>query len=183
MELWNKAHLSLKGRILVAKTLLLSLVWYRSAICMPSTKQIQTLNWLINNFLWENKSYHLVALDELQKPKLLGGLDAPNTKARLETQAIKLFYKISSSQSPIWASLLHEEIVTEGKERNCNLLDLKRLPKSISPSLRSWIPSWQKAITLFPNASYNSKEIYKISSQRFEQIQMGRKPNLLGKME
>ena len=56
---WLRAGLSLRGRVVISKMMLLSLVWYQSCICDFQPQEIRTLQREIRSFIWEGRGKSL----------------------------------------------------------------------------------------------------------------------------
>ena len=71
--------LSLRGRVLIAKSLLLSLVWYQATVAPPPPKYQKQLQRIIADFIWEKRKIHPKAL-LASLPTNLGGINFPEVE-------------------------------------------------------------------------------------------------------
>jgi exonuclease III len=74
-NLWNKHHLSLKGKVLIWNSLIHSLFIHSSLVVQPHPLIFNDLNNILKNFLWHQKSFHALSLDKLSLPLSVGGLN------------------------------------------------------------------------------------------------------------
>ena len=72
---WKPYHLSLRGRITIAKTKLVSQITYISTVLNPSTTIIAELQSLINNFVMgiESNNKHWISKDIIYTHTSKGG--------------------------------------------------------------------------------------------------------------
>ena len=55
---WNKEKLSLAGRVVVANSVLLSLIWYIASTWLFSRSVMLKVQRLVRNFIWGNDTSH-----------------------------------------------------------------------------------------------------------------------------
>lgn len=79
LQRWMNLPISIAGRISVIKMSILPKVNYLFSMTpvQPTYSWLKSLDSTINKFYWKNKPPH-IKLKTLQKPKALGGLNAPN---------------------------------------------------------------------------------------------------------
>ena len=135
-------NLSLQGKILVAKTLLISKIWYLSYLLPPSRKQLGEINKLITNWI-KNKSRMLPQPSTFQRSYEQGGLAAPILRDLLDARLISVFIKLFSSES-FWANterdIIHQKLHDRGITSISN--SLSRQPCKN----RGWPDRWKPYI-------------------------------------
>ena len=109
LKQWSNINLSVRGRILIAKTVILPVIQFQCKFHTIPTKietQFQRLIW---NFIKRNDS-RLVSLETAQLPHILGGLDAPNIKALYHSTRLRWFKELfSPTNNAEWKVMaLHE---------------------------------------------------------------------------
>ena len=74
---WEYKCLTLAGRIVLTRVVLLQLAVYWAHIYFLPASTIQKMNRITSNFIWGNKAakgkYHLTSLEQISKPKSSGG--------------------------------------------------------------------------------------------------------------
>ena len=92
LEMWYHRQFTLMGKVLIVNTLCESLFVYRLSVTTDvSSKLIKTVESMVGNFLWGNKSAK-IAKDTLQKDKMNGGLrlfDLRSKQAALKINWVK----------------------------------------------------------------------------------------------
>ena len=102
IHLWSSAKLNIMERITVAKTFLLSKLWFLANVYYFDDNDIKKINKKIYSFIW-NSSIELVKRDTLILPFDKGGLAMFNLKARLETTLFQQFlYLTRNYQRPFF---------------------------------------------------------------------------------
>ena len=93
---FSARNLSFKGKILIAKSLLVSKIWYTAYLLPPSRKQLNTINTLISN--WTKNNSHLLPRYSIFQLNLEhGGLSAPILRDILDTRLTSIWLKLLSS--------------------------------------------------------------------------------------
>ena len=85
----SSRHLSLKGRILVSKTLILSKIWYYASIFPPPSHYITALQRSINNYIWSSSKVH-PRFEFATLPLHKGGLNFPDIQKECQIRHAKL---------------------------------------------------------------------------------------------
>ena len=75
-NLLSSRNLSLKGKVLISKSLLLSKLWYYAPICPPPPNFIKSIQKIINNFIWGTSHIH----PSFSTSSLMVALALPNFK-------------------------------------------------------------------------------------------------------
>src|SRR6185369_12187989 len=81
-------NLTLKGRILVLKTHVLSLFWYHASVSPPPTSTISQLQSLVSQFVWKGRHYHPKA-DIASLMVVDGSINLPIIKVEMEIRLAK----------------------------------------------------------------------------------------------
>ncbi len=101
--------LSLAGRILVAKQVLLASLWYLAACWNPNPRMCCQVRGLIRNFIWGVKDAPTCAKvkwDTLALPIALGGLGVTDPKSRSEALLTKLLVRGLAPDGEPWKELV-----------------------------------------------------------------------------
>ena len=75
-DLWLQRDLTVKGRVVIAKTLGLSKFWHIAKIFIPPNSIVSKIKKILVNFVWHEKA-HLVNYEVCLLPFKHGGLDLP----------------------------------------------------------------------------------------------------------
>jgi ribonuclease HI len=161
MELWQRMHLSFKGKELVLKALIQSKAVFLATVNgMPKDiEEIMQKN--MKDFLWEGKERGLVRWQIAITDKKEGGLGMPDLRSRLEAIEIMHLKKYLASKElrPKWAWVVDE------------ILFQNTTPKPMidDESKISWIlQTWHESM---------GKES-RISKRNREMLRIGRKYNI-----
>jgi len=91
-------NLSFKGKILIAKSLILSKIWYSAYLLPPNRKQVADINRITS--LWvKGTSLILPRYSTFQQSIELAGLQAPVIKDILDARLISVWIKLLTSDS------------------------------------------------------------------------------------
>ena len=93
----HSRSLSLWGKVLIAKSLVLSKIWYHSVVAPPSPSHITQVNGLLWKLIWNNRQTHPASTTTSSLPLDNGGISFPDLKLEINIRTIKL---ISSAFSP-----------------------------------------------------------------------------------
>jgi len=103
----SSRSLSLKGRVLISKTLLLSKIWYYATLCPPPSNIITSLQSIINTFIWNNSKTH-PRFEIASLPVSQGGISIPDIKLELRIRHAKLISKTFDTLPPFWCKVLNQ---------------------------------------------------------------------------
>jgi len=92
--------LSLRGRILVAKSLVLSKIWYHVVVAPPSPTYVQQLNVLLRKLIWHSRNIHPASLTTSSLSLDEGGISYPDIQTEINIRTIKLTSVAFSPTSP-----------------------------------------------------------------------------------
>ena len=148
---WTTAPITLRGRVLLAKALMYSLLWYRTCVLdMPPCIK-KTVDKAIWNFIWSNK-IHRVRKADMVRSLQDGGWQALDLDSFLDTQRAKWLLKMHRSSGLVqhpWTSIIQDELQWLSSQTGISILDpsLKRCPCTL-PTVKAWIPIWRRLIRL-----------------------------------
>jgi exonuclease III len=138
-------NLSFKGKILIAKSLILSRIWYSAYLQPPSRKQAAEINRVIS-FWIKGTSRMLPRYSTFQQPLEQAGLQAPIIKDMLDARMISVWIKLLTSNS-FWAKYEREKIslllrtkrnISPTQALNANNIRTKAWPTEWKPFLVAW---------------------------------------------
>jgi hypothetical protein len=93
---WSRFHLTLPGRIAIAKSMILSQVTFHGTILEPTTVQLRVMNEIIEGFVTHNL---VISKDRIYVPVNKGGLGLINLESFLAAQKCswirRCFFKIN----------------------------------------------------------------------------------------
>ena len=97
----SERKLTLRGRVLILKTHILSLFWYHTTISLPPQSIITQLQTLINQFVWKGRKYHPRA--ELSSLRINnGGINLPIVKVEIEIRLAKTLSQAYATHTFFW---------------------------------------------------------------------------------
>lgn len=147
IQVWKCRDLTLKGKVLIIKTMLLSQIGFIAETkIMPKyiAKTIETLLW---NFLWNDKQ-PLVNRNTMYLNTESGGINMINMKHFIESKQIKFIYKIISSEYANWNIIGKNWLKRLDRQYNIELflckcsnikgLDLSSIPQFYRDCVTSW---------------------------------------------
>ena len=146
--MWKSRDLTLTGKVLVIKTLLLSQIGFlteSSIIPEKFFKEIDTLLW---SFLWNSKQ-PLVSRNTMYLDKEMGGVNMPNLRNILLSKQIKIVYNILESNYAHW-NMIGKNWLQKFDEQyndrfflckcsNIKGLDISDLPGFYQGAINSWV--------------------------------------------
>ena len=137
-------NLSIKGRVLVSKSLILSKIWYYSIIIPPNYKTKKNITSIINKFI--RNSPLLPSYQKLCAPLSMGGVAAPDWNISLTALLSKQFINLLTSKA-FWAGNARKMLEYKTKLQPNKKIDLYQALNNINEVYgwpRKWIP-WIKA--------------------------------------
>jgi ribonuclease HI/exonuclease III len=155
MELWQRMHLSFKGKELVLKALIQSKAVFLATVNgMPKDIE-ETMQKNMKDFLWEGKERGLVRWEIAITDKKKGGLGMPDLKSRLEAIEVMHLKKYLAPKElrPKWAWIVDE------------ILFQNTTPKPIidNESKKSWIlQTWHESMSKESRISHRNREMLRI---------------------
>ena len=111
----SSRNLSLKGRVLIIKSLVLSKIWYYATICPPPPNITNSLQSTINNFIWNNSKIH-PRFEIATLPVKQGGISLPNIKLELRIRHAKLITRVFDNNPPYWIETLNQFTISHFKQ-------------------------------------------------------------------
>ncbi|CAG8539044.1 1372_t:CDS:2 [Ambispora leptoticha] len=142
-ESMKQRGLSFKGKILIAKSLLLSRVWFASYILPPNRKQLNKINEIMISWI-KNKSKLLPRYGIYQQTLENNGLNAPVLPDMLDARLIIIWVKLWSSRN-FWAINERAKIEAALLERR-----KKKVQEALSIRpirLKGWPCEWKPYLT------------------------------------
>lgn len=148
---WSQRNLTIKGRITIAKSLILSQIVYIASSCPIESSDLTTIQSHIMRFLWRGRPPK-VAKNVMWQDIRKGGLNAPCVEAMVKALGVAWVRRMYMTPDSTWRRLIQARI------GEFDLDDLLRMRKS-QFVLKQWkIPRFYKiAITDFQNI--NEQEI------------------------
>ena len=138
---WFHSNLSLKGRVIVVKQLLLPKITYFAFIYPPSAANISEINKIIEDFLWDHKNPKIPTCI-LELPVNKGGLGLPNLTNFVHSLSLVWVRDIFVNPQTHWVSCLYH---FTNMYRNLFLFDgIFKIQLSSRIILNANLPFWYK---------------------------------------
>ena len=105
LKLWSQRNLSLKGKICIINSLIISLFVYPASILGIDAKIQDEIDYAIFNFLWDNKPAKIakvVIQSEIRK----GGLKMPNIYKKVRTWRLMWLKRAVKDPNRAWVAIL-----------------------------------------------------------------------------
>ena len=118
MKRWTHLYPSVAGRVLLAKTLVVSLAQYLMTVNGISNKNLTTMERNIRRFIWNGKKGQL-AWERAILPVQEGGISAPSVKIRYESIKVgwlKRWWRPAPNR-PDWAEVANELIYQSAHQK------------------------------------------------------------------
>ena len=106
IENWKNRNLSMKGKIAVIRTLVLSKMWHIAKVTGLQRKFIETVNKIIVAFFWHPKTFHCINAKVLQNSLKVGGLDFPNIDLELQAYFLETIVTAIKSPNKQWLGMM-----------------------------------------------------------------------------
>ena len=129
-NMWNKRDLTIKGRVTVAKSLILSQITYIASSYLIESKDIHRIQSHIMRFLWRGRPPK-VAKKVMWQDISLGGLKAPCVEALIKALQVTWIKRMCTSRGSGWRRLL------QGRIGEFDLVDVVRTQRS-EYALKRW---------------------------------------------
>src|SRR5438128_252198 len=100
--------LSFRGRVLVAKSLVLSRIWYHASIAPPTRPFRKQIRSLLMQLIWHNSNSHPPTDTTATLPLTLGGISFPDLDVEFDIRAAKLMTTFFNPNPPCWARMLNQ---------------------------------------------------------------------------
>jgi Endonuclease/Exonuclease/phosphatase family./Reverse transcriptase (RNA-dependent DNA polymerase). len=105
ISLWNRRNLSIQGRSLVAKTLLLSRFWYAATNQIVPKDVLDEIRKLTYDYIWQGKTAPIChEIASLSKER--GGLKIMNVDLQIQALLSKWFQQLLSNSPQKWKSIV-----------------------------------------------------------------------------
>ncbi|CAG8603138.1 13128_t:CDS:2, partial [Ambispora leptoticha] len=132
-------NLSFKGKILLAKTLFISKIWYLAYLLPPKRKQLNKITNLISQWI-KDKSKLLPRFSTYQLDYNRGGLDAPVLKDILDSRLVSVWIKLLTTDNT-WAKI-ERGIISQRLQSKRNISVVTALTRS-PIKLKGWPDNWK----------------------------------------
>ena len=129
--------LSFKGRILTAKSLLLSKIWYAATMTPPDART--TIQSLINNWIKQGKKI-LPNIKTFQHSVTTGGLNAPRFDLMVKARLASVWLNLLTSNH-LWARAGRHSLESHFLETKNQ--DLAQVISSPPSKIAAWPPNWR----------------------------------------
>ena len=148
-NLLSSRNLSLKGKVLISKSLLLSKLWYYTPICPPPPNFIKSIQNIINKFIWGTSHIH-PSFSTSSLPTTNGGISLPNFKLECQIRSAKLISQAFITNPPFWTKQLNQSTISKFSQSlpSC-ILNHRGTRLNIEP-LHSFLNSSRLIETLSP---------------------------------
>jgi len=131
----SQRNLSIRGRVLVTKSLILSKIWYFVPAAPPNHKIKHEITSLISKYI--RSSAILPAYSELTEHIILGGMSAPDVSNSINAILAKQFLALLTSKAN-WAKVARSMIETH-LLKSRRKLDLYQYLESNSINTLGWL--------------------------------------------
>ena len=148
LKMWRKRNLSFKGKVLLIKSLGISVVGYETQMKGMPENMIKPIKDILFKFLWDNKPA-LVNKEAICLPEKEGGLNMIDVESFIKIKQIKWIDNIINSKYDDWNALAKYWLQTldERTEINyfitkCSSLDninIKQIPQFYKKALETWV--------------------------------------------
>jgi hypothetical protein len=108
-SLGYRKSLTFAGRVLIAKSLILSKLWYVATLISPSPEHTKDIQGRVWKFIFGKSCLHPSRTIALL-PKKCGGIDAPDVAREVQTYAAHLYYQAILNQDTPWGNFLLSNI-------------------------------------------------------------------------
>ncbi|KAI9225913.1 MAG: hypothetical protein DHS80DRAFT_33258 [Piptocephalis tieghemiana] len=126
-------HLTLRGRVLAIKALLLSRVWYVALVIPPGPGDLKRLEKLVWAYLWKGRTRGLVKRETCRLPVRQGGLGMPSSPQKMiESRLITWITRFHTHPSGAWQRILTSRMTLPSLDH--------RPPARINPFLQPRSP-------------------------------------------
>ena len=147
----TERNLTLRGRILILKSLILSTFWYNTSVSPPPHNIITQLQTLINQFVWKGRHYH-PKMDIASLPISQGGINLPIIKTEIEICLAKTLSQAFTTNTPFWIHVNNHILQTRTSHNNIvQSINQKRSTKLSIEPLRRGLSACRKIENIMPN--------------------------------
>ena len=136
---WSKCKLSLKGKITVINSLVISLLVYPASVLEVPHKVLDDINSLLYRFLWDGKRAK-IASKILENNIKLGGLKMPNIFLKVKAWKFSWLKRAMLNPDSAWVATLNE--LTE----KVSFTDLLKANPLLNSPLLNKLPIFYKEI-------------------------------------
>ena len=143
--------LTLRGRVLILKTHILSLFWYHATVSPPPHNILTQLQTLVKQFVWKGRQYHpKVDISSLTNDN--GGINLPIIKVETEIRLAKTLTQAYLPHPPFWIHVNNHIMQTRTTHNDIiqSITQRRSIRLPIEP-LRSCLSACRKIENLTPN--------------------------------
>jgi hypothetical protein len=123
IRLYSTRNLSLRGRVTITNTLILTKIWYCLRLLQPTQEFLKSIQSLVYGFVWQKK-VPLVAFDQMCLPINRGGLGVIHPLfhlMNLQVRHLRLLFRKNQSKKIVAKLLLYHMSLIAG-QNSCPLL-------------------------------------------------------------
>jgi len=143
--------LTLRGRILVLKTHILSLIWYHAAISPPPPNIIKQLQSLAAHFAWNGRHYH-PKKETASLTVIDGGINLPLIQVETEIRLAKTISQVFAPHTPFWVHVSNHILQSQTTIRDiAQAITQKRSTHKPLEPIRSCLSACRKIERKQPN--------------------------------
>ena len=143
----SQRNLSIRGKVLVTKSLILSKIWYFVPAAPPNHKIKHEITSLISKYI--RSSAILPAYSELTEQIMLGGMSSPDVSNSINAILAKQFIALLTSKAN-WAKIARSMIETH-LLKSRKKLDLYQYLESNATNTLGWPRNWKPWLVAWRN--------------------------------
>ena len=102
IEKWEDKALSMTGKILLLRTLVVSKIWHVAKVTGLQRKFIETVNRKMASFFWYPKTFHCLNIQTLKNEITEGGLDFPDIETELQAYHLETICDALNNPEKQW---------------------------------------------------------------------------------
>ena len=155
--MWSQRDLTLKGKIVILKTLAIPHLLYACSVLHVSDAFIAKVDKAIQSFVWNHKPAKIKQTTMIADIKN-GGMKMPHFKSMVKSHKIMWVKRILSQKSSRWKALAAKLAVVNNFELCCKY-STKYLHKSPTLFYKQILDFWYEFYSIEPNNKYVCKEI------------------------
>ena len=142
LNTWKSRKLSMKGKVLIIKSLILPQITYLLSVCYCPDRILKQFETIILRFFWENKTPK-IKKDTLIATYDKGGLKLPEIFAVNTAAKVKWIKNLLMPNDEKWKTSTWY-LLNIPKHKICNKLPFSRCFKSLTPFHRQMFESWEQ---------------------------------------
>jgi hypothetical protein len=172
IEQVSHRNLSIRGRVLVTKSLVLSKMWYFIPVAPPNHKIKHEITSMVSKYI--RSSTILPAYAEMSNHLMMGGMSSPNISNSITAILAKQFIALLTSKAN-WAKIARTMIETNllKSERK---LDLYQYLESNSTNTLGWPRNWKPWLVAWRNLDGSFQDSFQSPFFLKEDLTIANKP-------